>query len=98
MRWLGQFFTPRTGWAIEDAAAGHQIAVLDMFNLVVGSTEKDHRPGDTSAWWNDQPAGLIQRPSGALRRCFCPMCGVLSGGRSHLEHTAPGFRSSLSGR
>ena len=65
-----------TGWAIEDALRD-QIAVLDMFNLVVGP------PKRTIAWGHSLggmiTAGLIQRHPERFDAAL-PMCGVLSGG------------------
>src|SRR5260370_40959464 len=65
-----------TGWAIEDALRD-QIAVLDMFNLVVGP------PKRTIAWGHSLggmiTAGLIQRHPERFGAAL-PMCGVLSGG------------------
>ena len=65
-----------TGWAIHEALLD-QIAVLDMFNLVVGP------PKRTIAWGHSLggmiTAGLIQRHPERFDAAL-PMCGVLSGG------------------
>jgi pimeloyl-ACP methyl ester carboxylesterase len=65
-----------TGWAIQDALVD-QIAVLDLFDLVVG------KPKRTIAWGHSLggmiTAGLIQRNPGRFVAAQ-PMCGVLSGG------------------
>jgi pimeloyl-ACP methyl ester carboxylesterase len=65
-----------TGWAIHEALRD-QIAVLDIFNLVVG------HPKRTIAWGHSLggiiTAGLIQRYPGRFDGAL-PMCGVLSGG------------------
>jgi pimeloyl-ACP methyl ester carboxylesterase len=65
-----------TGWAIEDALRD-QIAVLDLFKLVVG------QPKRTIAWGHSLggiiTAGLIQRNPERFDAAL-PMCGVLSGG------------------
>src|SRR5260370_1541392 len=65
-----------TGWAIHEALRD-QIAVLDIFKLVVGS------PKRTIAWGHSLggvvTAGLIQRNPGRFDAAL-PMCGVLSGG------------------
>ncbi len=64
------------GWAIEDALRD-QIAVLDLFKLVVG------QPKRTIAWGHSLggiiTAGLIQRNPERFDAAL-PMCGVLSGG------------------
>src|SRR6266852_601411 len=64
------------GWAIEDALRD-QIAVLDLFKLVVG------QPKRTIAWGHSLggiiTAGLIQRNPDRFDAAL-PMCGVLSGG------------------
>src|SRR6266851_2962624 len=64
------------GWAIEDALRD-QIAVLDLFKLVVGT------PKRTIAWGHSLggiiTAGLIQRNPERFDAAL-PMCGVLSGG------------------
>src|SRR5712664_3912667 len=64
------------GWAIEDALRD-QIAVLDLFKLIVG------QPKRTIAWGHSLggiiTAGLIQRNPGRFDAAL-PMCGVLSGG------------------
>jgi pimeloyl-ACP methyl ester carboxylesterase len=65
-----------TGWAIHEALPD-QIAVLDLFNLMVGE------PKRTIAWGHSLggiiTAGLIQRNPGRFDAAL-PMCGVLSGG------------------
>src|SRR6266436_4981035 len=65
-----------TGWAIHEALRD-QIAVLDIFKLVVGS------PKRTIAWGHSLggiiTSGLIQRHPGRFDAAL-PMCGVLSGG------------------
>jgi pimeloyl-ACP methyl ester carboxylesterase len=65
-----------TGWAIHEAL-GDQIAVLDVFKLVVG------HPKRTIAWGHSLggiiTAGLIQRHPERFDAAL-PMCGVLSGG------------------
>jgi pimeloyl-ACP methyl ester carboxylesterase len=65
-----------TGWAIHEALPD-QIAVLDLFKLVVGS------PKRTIAWGHSVggmvTAGLIQRNPERFDAAL-PMCGVLSGG------------------
>lgn len=65
-----------TGWAIEQALPD-QIAVLDIFNSMVG------QPKQTIAWGHSLggmiTAGLIQRYPGRFDAAL-PMCGVLSGG------------------
>jgi pimeloyl-ACP methyl ester carboxylesterase len=65
-----------TGWAIHEALLD-QIAVLDLFKLVVG------QPKRTVAWGHSLggiiTAGLIQRNPGRFAAAL-PMCGVLSGG------------------
>jgi pimeloyl-ACP methyl ester carboxylesterase len=65
-----------TGWAIHEALRD-QIAVLDIFKLVVGP------PKRTIAWGHSLggiiTAGLIQRHPGRFDAAL-PMCGVLSGG------------------
>src|SRR6266851_2248332 len=65
-----------TGWAIHEALRD-QIAVLDIFKLVVGS------PMRTIAWGHSLggiiTAGLIQRHPRRFDAAL-PMCGVLSGG------------------
>src|SRR5216683_1101563 len=65
-----------TGWAIHEALRD-QIAVLDIFKLVVGS------PKRTIAWGHSLggiiTAGLIQRHPRRFDAAL-PMCGVLSGG------------------
>src|SRR6266851_7442256 len=64
------------GWAIEDALRD-QIAVLDLFKLIVGQPER------TIAWGHSLggiiTAGLIHRNPGRFDAAL-PMCGVLSGG------------------
>lgn len=65
-----------TGWAIEQALPD-QIAVLDIFNKMVGTPKK------TIAWGHSLggmiTAGLIQRYPDRFDAAL-PMCGVLSGG------------------
>jgi len=65
-----------TGWAIEQALPD-QIAVLDVFNKMVGI------PKQTIAWGHSLggmiTAGLIQRYPDRFDAAL-PMCGVLSGG------------------
>jgi pimeloyl-ACP methyl ester carboxylesterase len=65
-----------TGWAIEQALPD-QIAVLDIFNKMVGTPQK------TIAWGHSLggmiTAGLIQRYPDRFDAAL-PMCGVLSGG------------------
>jgi pimeloyl-ACP methyl ester carboxylesterase len=65
-----------TGWAIEQALPD-QIAVLDIFNKMVG------KPKQTIAWGHSLggmiTAGLIQRYPDRFDAAL-PMCGVLSGG------------------
>ena len=65
-----------TGWAIHEALLD-QIAVLDLFKLVVG------QPKRTIAWGHSLggiiTAGLIQRHPERFDAAL-PMCGVLSGG------------------
>lgn len=65
-----------TGWAIEQALPD-QIAVLDVFNKMVGTPKK------TIAWGHSLggmiTAGLIQRHPDRFDAAL-PMCGVLSGG------------------
>jgi pimeloyl-ACP methyl ester carboxylesterase len=65
-----------TGWAIHEALRD-QIAVLDIFKLVVGSPQR------TIAWGHSLggiiTAGLIQRNPRRFDAAL-PMCGVLSGG------------------
>jgi pimeloyl-ACP methyl ester carboxylesterase len=65
-----------TGWAIEQALPD-QIAVLDIFNKMVGT------PKRTIAWGHSLggiiTAGLIQRHPDRFDAAL-PMCGVLSGG------------------
>jgi pimeloyl-ACP methyl ester carboxylesterase len=65
-----------TGWAIHEAIPD-QIAVLDLFNQLVGA------PSRTIAWGHSLggiiTAGLIQRYPGRFDAAL-PMCGVLSGG------------------
>jgi pimeloyl-ACP methyl ester carboxylesterase len=65
-----------TGWAIHEALPD-QIAVLDLFKLVVGP------PKRTIAWGHSLggiiTAGLIQRNPDRFVAAL-PMCGVLSGG------------------
>jgi pimeloyl-ACP methyl ester carboxylesterase len=65
-----------TGWAIHEALPD-QIAVLDLFRLVVG------HPKRTIAWGHSLggiiTAGLIQRNPERFDAAL-PMCGVLSGG------------------
>jgi pimeloyl-ACP methyl ester carboxylesterase len=65
-----------TGWAIHEALLD-QIAVLDLFKLVVG------QPKRTIAWGHSLggiiTAGLIQRNPDRFDAAL-PMCGVLSGG------------------
>lgn len=65
-----------TGWAIEQALPD-QIAVLDIFNKMVGTPKK------TIAWGHSLggmiTAGLIQRYPERFDAAL-PMCGVLSGG------------------
>src|SRR5579864_555330 len=65
-----------TGWAIREALLD-QIAVLDLFNLLVG------QPTRTIAWGHSLggiiTAGLIQRHPDRFDAAL-PMCGVLSGG------------------
>jgi pimeloyl-ACP methyl ester carboxylesterase len=65
-----------TGWAIHEALPD-QIAVLDLFKLMVG------HPKRTIAWGHSLggiiTAGLIQRHPGRFDAAL-PMCGVLSGG------------------
>src|SRR5258707_5546770 len=65
-----------TGWAIHEALLD-QIAVLDLFKLVVG------QPKRTIAWGHSLggiiTAGLIQRNAERFDAAL-PMCGVLSGG------------------
>jgi len=64
------------GWAIQEALLD-QIAVLDMFKLLVG------QPARTIAWGHSLggiiTAGLIQRNPERFDAAL-PMCGVLSGG------------------
>src|SRR5216110_846492 len=64
------------GWAIHEALPD-QIAVLDLFNQLVGA------PKRTIAWGHSLggmvTAGLIQRYPGRFDAAL-PMCGVLSGG------------------
>lgn len=65
-----------TGWAIHEALLD-QIAVLDVFNTLVG------KPKQTIAWGHSLggiiTAGLIQRNPSRFDAAL-PMCGVLSGG------------------
>lgn len=65
-----------TGWAIQEALPD-QIAVLDLFKLMVG------QPTRTIAWGHSLggmiTAGLIQQYPGRFDAAL-PMCGVLSGG------------------
>jgi pimeloyl-ACP methyl ester carboxylesterase len=65
-----------TGWAIQEALPD-QIAVLDIFNQMVGT------PVHTIAWGHSLggiiTAGLIQRYPDRFDAAL-PMCGVLSGG------------------
>ncbi len=65
-----------TGWALHEALPD-QIAVLDVFNLLVGP------PKRTIAWGHSLggiiTAGLIQRYPDRFDAAL-PMCGVLSGG------------------
>jgi pimeloyl-ACP methyl ester carboxylesterase len=65
-----------TGWAVREALHD-QIAVLDIFNLLVG------QPARTIAWGHSLggmiTAGLIQRHPDRFDAAL-PMCGVLSGG------------------
>ena len=65
-----------TGWAIHEALLD-QIAVLDLFKLMVG------QPTRTIAWGHSLggiiTAGLIQRNPDRFDAAL-PMCGVLSGG------------------
>jgi pimeloyl-ACP methyl ester carboxylesterase len=65
-----------TGWAVHEALPD-QIAVLDLFKLVVGA------PKRTIAWGHSfgglVTAGLIQRNPERFVAAL-PMCGVLSGG------------------
>jgi pimeloyl-ACP methyl ester carboxylesterase len=65
-----------TGWAIHEALPD-QIAVLDLFNQIVGA------PSHTIAWGHSLggmvTAGLIQRYPDRFDAAL-PMCGVLSGG------------------
>ncbi len=65
-----------TGWAIHEAIPD-QIAVLDLFKLMVGD------PKRTIAWGHSLggmvTAALIQRHPGRFDAAL-PMCGVLSGG------------------
>jgi pimeloyl-ACP methyl ester carboxylesterase len=65
-----------TGWAIHEALPD-QIALLDLFKLIVG------HPKRTIAWGHSLggiiTAGLIQRHPGRFDAAL-PMCGVLSGG------------------
>lgn len=65
-----------TGWAIHEALPD-QIAVLDLFNALVGT------PKQTIAWGHSLggiiTAGLIQRFPSRFDAAL-PMCGVLSGG------------------
>jgi pimeloyl-ACP methyl ester carboxylesterase len=65
-----------TGWAIHEALTD-QIAILDLFKLIVG------HPKRTIAWGHSLggiiTAGLIQRHPGRFDAAL-PMCGVLSGG------------------
>jgi pimeloyl-ACP methyl ester carboxylesterase len=65
-----------TGWAIHEALLD-QIAVLDLFQIVVG------KPKRTIAWGHSLggiiTAGLIQRNPERFDAAL-PMCGVLSGG------------------
>ena len=65
-----------TGWAIHEALRD-QIAVLNLFNQLVGA------PKRTIAWGHSLggmvTAGLIQRYPGRFDAAL-PMCGVLSGG------------------
>jgi pimeloyl-ACP methyl ester carboxylesterase len=64
------------GWAVQDALSD-QIAVLDLFKLMVG------QPTRTIAWGHSLggmiTAGLIQRNPDRFDAAL-PMCGVLSGG------------------
>jgi pimeloyl-ACP methyl ester carboxylesterase len=64
------------GWAIQEALLD-QIAVLDIFNSLVG------KPKRTIAWGHSLggiiTAGLIQRNPDRFNAAL-PMCGVLSGG------------------
>jgi len=64
------------GWAIQEALLD-QIAVLDLFKLLVG------QPARTIAWGHSLggmiTAGLIQRYADRFDAAL-PMCGVLSGG------------------
>jgi pimeloyl-ACP methyl ester carboxylesterase len=64
------------GWAVQDALSD-QIAVLDLFKLMVG------QPARTIAWGHSLggmiTAGLIQRNPDRFDAAL-PMCGVLSGG------------------
>jgi len=65
-----------TGWAVQEALLD-QIAVLDIFKLLVG------QPARTIAWGHSLggiiTAGLIQRHPDRFDAAL-PMCGVLSGG------------------
>jgi pimeloyl-ACP methyl ester carboxylesterase len=65
-----------TGWAIHEGLPD-QIAVLDLFKLMVG------HPKRTIAWGHSLggiiTAGLIQRHPGRFDAALA-MCGVLSGG------------------
>src|SRR5437773_12260011 len=65
-----------TGWAISEALPD-QIAVLDLFNQLVGT------PKSTIAWGHSLggmvTAGLIERYPDRFDAAL-PMCGVLSGG------------------
>jgi pimeloyl-ACP methyl ester carboxylesterase len=65
-----------TGWAIHEALTD-QIAILDLFKLIVG------HPKRTIAWGHSLggiiTAGLIQRHPGRFDAAL-PMCGVLAGG------------------
>jgi pimeloyl-ACP methyl ester carboxylesterase len=65
-----------TGWAIHEALLD-QIAILDLFKLIVG------HPKRTIAWGHSLggiiTAGLIQRHPGRFDAAL-PMCGVLAGG------------------
>src|SRR6266704_2187589 len=81
-----------TGWAIHEAIPD-QIAVLDLFKLMVGD------PKRTIAWGHSLggmvTAALIQRHPGRFDAAQ-PMCGVLSGGgatwNTAREHAAHGQR------
>jgi pimeloyl-ACP methyl ester carboxylesterase len=65
-----------TGWAVQEALLD-QIAVLDLFKLLVG------QPAHTIAWGHSLggmvTAGLIQQNPDRFDAAL-PMCGVLSGG------------------